>query len=193
MHHRSRPGLPHPGLYLRPLRASRIAPTETGRGTVIYMRARASVEVQRRAHKKNTIVVSGAALPGEQGPPAGAQSPILVKDKKLEGISRHPRRVRPRRHAHGPGAKAPGRHSPGGDEPAFQVHRRCRATFGINMLAIVNNRPEVLNLKQVLEPLHRAPPGDHHCGARAVSSWPRPRPGPTSWKASRSPWTTWTR
>ncbi|HRB18259.1 MAG TPA: DNA gyrase subunit A, partial [Nitrospira sp.] len=30
-------------------------------------------------------------------------------------------------------------------------HSQLQTTFGVNMLALVNNRPEVLNLKRILE------------------------------------------
>ena len=55
-------------------------------------------------------------------------------------------------------------------------------SFGINMLAIVEGRPQILSLKQALHPLHRAPARRGH-PADDVRSARRPATGCTSSRA----------
>jgi DNA gyrase subunit A len=70
-------------------------------------------------------------------------------------------------------------------------HTRMETTFGVIFLALVNNRPELLTLRRSWS-ISSSTAKTSSSGA-PVSSWPRPRPAPTFWKASRSPWTTWMR
>ncbi|MBU4384387.1 MAG: DNA gyrase subunit A [Proteobacteria bacterium] len=118
---------------------------ETGRG-VIYMRARASVETNART-KKNTIVVS--ELPYQVNKARLLERIAdLVKDKKLEGISD----IRDESDRDGMRMVLELKRDAIPQVVMNQLFKftAMQSTFGINMLAIVNNRPEVLNLKQVM-------------------------------------------
>ena len=72
------------------------------------------------------------------------------------------------------------------------VHTPLQTTFGAIMLALVDNRPQVLTLRALLDQYVRAPPG-WWCAAAPSSTSPRPRSAPTSSRASRSRSTTSTR
>ena len=118
---------------------------ETGRG-VIYMRARASVETQARG-KKNSIIVS--ELPYQVNKARLLERIAeLVKDKKIEGISD----IRDESDRDGLRMVLELKRDSVPQVVMNQLFKftAMQSTFGINLLAIVNNRPEVLNLKQIL-------------------------------------------
>ena len=58
-----------------------------------------------------------------------------------------------------------------------------QTTFGVINLAIVDGRPAVLDLKETLARLHRAPPRGRHA-PHALRAHARPRPSARSSKAS---------
>ncbi len=118
---------------------------ETGRG-VIYMRARASVETQARG-KKNSIVVS--ELPYQVNKARLLERIAeLVKDKKIEGISD----IRDESDRDGLRVVLELKRDAVPQVVMNQLFKftAMQSTFGINLLAIVNSRPEVLNLKDIL-------------------------------------------
>jgi DNA gyrase subunit A len=117
----------------------------SGRGS-ITMRARASIEVHART-KRSSIIVS--ELPYQVNKARLLEKVAdLVKDKKLEGIS-----------------DLRDESDRDGMRIVFEIKREAQpqvvlnqlfkftqmqTTFGVTLLAIVNNRPELLGLKQVL-------------------------------------------
>ena len=74
------------------------------------------------------------------------------------------------------------RHPQRGAEPALQAHRRCSPPSASIMLALVDGAPKVMNLKELLAALHRAPPRGHR-PAHPVRSRRGRRPGSTSSRA----------
>ncbi|MBU1277326.1 MAG: DNA gyrase subunit A [Proteobacteria bacterium] len=118
---------------------------EKGRG-VIYMRARASVETHPRT-KKNTIVVN--ELPYQVNKARLLERIAdLVKEKKIEGISD----IRDESDRDGMRMVLELKRDAIPQVVMNQLFKftAMQSTFGINLLAIVNSRPEVLNLKQIL-------------------------------------------
>ncbi len=119
---------------------------ETGRG-VIKLRARANIETHPRK-KRPSIVVN--ELPYQVNKARLLEKVAdLVKDKKIEGITdirdesdRDGLRVvfELRKDAH-----------PQVVLNQLFKHTQMQTTFGVNLLAIVNNRPELLTLKQILQ------------------------------------------
>ncbi|WP_051327727.1 DNA gyrase subunit A [Desulfatirhabdium butyrativorans] len=118
---------------------------ETGKG-IIRIRARVLVEEERKTGAE-TIVVNELPYQVNKAKLIEAISD-LVKDKQIEGI----KYVRDESDREGMriaiGLKR--------DQPAEIIinqlfkHTRMESTFGIIFLAVVNNRPELLNLKQIL-------------------------------------------
>jgi DNA gyrase subunit A len=118
---------------------------ETGKG-IIRIRARVMVEEERKTGAE-TIVVNELPYQVNKAKLIEAISD-LVKDKQIEGI----KYVRDESDREGMriaiGLKR--------DQPADIIinqlfkHTRMESTFGIIFLAVVNNRPELLNLKQIL-------------------------------------------
>jgi DNA gyrase subunit A len=116
---------------------------ETGRG-IIKMRAR--VEVEESGRKSHLIVTE---LPYQVNKARLLERiSELVKTKKIEGIQD----IRDESDREGMRMVLTLRQ---GDEPKvienqLYKHTALESTFGVIMLAVVDNRPEVLNLKQVL-------------------------------------------
>jgi len=119
---------------------------ETGKG-IIRIRARVLVEEEKKSGAETIVVTE---LPYQVNKAKLIESiSELVKEKQIEGI----RYVRDESDREGMriaiGLKR--------DQPAEVVinqlfkHTRMESTFGIIFLAVVNNRPELLNLKQILE------------------------------------------
>ena len=118
---------------------------ETGRG-VIHLRARASVETKARG-KKNSIVVS--ELPYQVNKARLLERIAdLVKDKKIEGISD----IRDESDRDGMRMVLELKRDAVPQVVMNQLFKftAMQSTFGINLLAIVNSRPEVLTLKDIL-------------------------------------------
>ncbi len=116
---------------------------ETGRGT-IKMRAR--VEVEESGRKDHLIVTE---LPYQVNKARLLERIAdLVKQKKIEGIQD----IRDESDREGMRMVLTLRQ---GDDPRvvenqLYKHTALESTFGVNMLAVVDNKPEVLNLKGVL-------------------------------------------
>jgi DNA gyrase subunit A len=117
----------------------------TGRG-IIQMRARANVEVHSRT-KKTSIIVS--ELPYQVNKARLLERIAeLVKDKKIEGISD----IRDESDRDGMRVVLELKREARPQVILNQLFKftQMQSTFGVNLLAIVNNRPELLNLKQIL-------------------------------------------
>lgn len=118
----------------------------TGRG-IVRMRARANVEVKARG-KKTSIVVS--ELPYQVNKARLLERIAdLVKERKIEGISD----IRDESDRDGLRIVLEVKREA---QPTIILNQlfkytQMQSTFGVNMLAIVNNRPMLLTLKDVLE------------------------------------------
>jgi DNA gyrase subunit A len=117
----------------------------TGKGT-LHLRARASIEVAARG-KKTSIVVS--ELPYQVNKARMLERIAgLVKDKKIDGITD----IRDESDRDGLRVVLELRRDVQPQVILNQLFKytQMQMSFGVNLLAIVNARPEVLNLKQVL-------------------------------------------
>ncbi len=119
---------------------------ETGRG-IIRIRARVEVEEDRKTSQETLVVTE---LPYQVNKAKLIEAiAILVRDKQIEGI----RFVRDESDREGMRIAIALKR----DQPPEIVlnqlfkHTRLETTFGIIFLAVVNNRPELLTLKQILE------------------------------------------
>ncbi len=118
---------------------------ETGRG-IIRLRARANVETKARG-KKSAIVVS--ELPYQVNKARMLERIAdLVKDKKIEGITD----IRDESDRDGMRVVLELKRDAMPEVVMNQLYKftAMQTTFGINLLAIVNNRPEVLGLADIL-------------------------------------------
>lgn len=117
----------------------------TGKGT-LHLRARANIEVAARG-KKTSIIMS--ELPYQVNKARMLERIAeLVKDKKIDGITD----IRDESDRDGMRVVLELRRDV---QPQIILNQLFKFTqmqmsFGINLLAIVNNRPEVLTLKQIL-------------------------------------------
>ncbi len=117
----------------------------TGRG-IIHMRARANIEVHARS-KKTAIIIS--ELPYQVNKARLLERIAeLVKDKKIEGITD----IRDESDRDGLRVVLEIKREAQPQVILNQLFKytQMQSTFGVNLLAIVNNRPELLNLKQIL-------------------------------------------
>ncbi len=118
----------------------------TGRGA-IQMRARAAIETQRRGDKQSIVVTE---LPYQVNKKRLLERIAdLVRDKKLEGISD----LRDESDRDGMRMVIEIKRSAVAEIVLNQLYKMTamQSTFGIILLAIVDNRPQVLTLKQMLE------------------------------------------
>lgn len=125
---------------------------ETGRGSVM-MRSLTHIEKMKDG-KREAIIIS--EIPYQQNKATLVEKiAILVKEKKITSITE----VRDESDRHGMRIVLELKKDEIADIVINQLHKMTplQRSFGINLLAIVNNRPEVLNLKQILEHfvLHR--------------------------------------
>ncbi|MBU1140275.1 MAG: DNA gyrase subunit A [Proteobacteria bacterium] len=125
---------------------------ETGRGSVL-MRSTIHVE-QIKGGKREAIIID--EIPYQQNKATLVMKiALLVKEKKIQSISE----VRDESDRHGLRIVIELKKDEIADVVINQLYKMTplQRSFGIIFLAIVNNRPEVLNLKQILEHfiLHR--------------------------------------
>lgn len=125
---------------------------ETGRG-VVTMRAQTHVE-KSKGGKREAIIIT--EIPYQQNKAHLVEKIAeLVKDKKIESISE----VRDESDRHGLRIVLELKKDEIADVVINQLYKMTpmQKSFGIIFLAIVNNKPEVLNIKQILEHfiLHR--------------------------------------
>ena len=125
---------------------------ETGRGSVM-MRSVTHIEKMKDGKREAIIITE---IPYQQNKATLVEKiAILVKDKKITSISE----VRDESDRHGMRIVLELKKDEIADIVINQLYKMTplQRSFGIILLAIVNNRPEVLNLKQILEHfvLHR--------------------------------------
>lgn len=117
---------------------------ETGRGKVI-IRAKSEIEVENNGRQR--IIVT--EIPYQVNKAMLIENMAdLVKDKKITGISD----LRDESDREGMRIVIEIKRDANANVVLNQLykHTRLQDTFGINMLALVDNKPEVLNLKQIL-------------------------------------------
>ncbi len=118
----------------------------TGRGRV-YIRARAGVEVDERTNRETIIVTE---LPYQVNKARLLEKIAeLVKDKKLEGISE----LRDESDKDGMRMVIELKRGESGEVILNNLYKQTQmqSVFGINMVALVDGQPKLLNLKEVLE------------------------------------------
>ncbi|MGL1932147.1 MAG: DNA gyrase subunit A [Desulfotalea sp.] len=119
---------------------------ETGRGIVI-MRALTHIEKNKDGSREAIIITE---IPYQQNKAVLVEKIAhLVKDKKIESISE----VRDESDRHGLRVVIELKKNENADVVINQLYKMTpmQKSFGINLLAIVNNKPMLLNLKQILE------------------------------------------
>jgi DNA gyrase subunit A len=125
---------------------------ETGRGSIL-MRSKSHVE-QKEKGRREAIVIT--EIPYQQNKASLVEKiAMLIKDKKIEGISE----IRDESDRQGMRIVLDLKKDEFADVILNQLykHTPLQKTFGINLLSIVNNKPEILNIKQILQHfiLHR--------------------------------------
>jgi len=119
---------------------------ETGRGSIL-MRSRTHVETIKGSKREAIIVTE---IPFQQNKATlVSKIALLVKEKKINAISE----VRDESDRHGERIVIELKKDEIADVVINQLYKMTplQRSFGIIFLAIVNNKPEVLNLKQILE------------------------------------------
>ena len=124
---------------------------ETGRGSIIL---RAKTHVEERDGGKESIVIT--EIPYQQNKATLVEKiALLIKDKKIEAISE----IRDESDRQGMRVVLDLKKGEMSEVVLNQLYKLTplQRSYGIILLSIVNNRPEVLNLKQILEHflLHR--------------------------------------
>ncbi len=133
-------------------RAGIRAAYETGRGSVL-MRAKTHIEKSKKANRESIIITE---IPYMQNKAKLVEKiALLIKDKRIESISA----LRDESDRHGMRIVLDLKKDEIADVVINQLYKMTplQKSFGIIMLSIVNQKPEILNLKQVLEHflLHR--------------------------------------
>ncbi len=119
---------------------------ETGRGSIL-MRSRTHVETIKGSKREAIIVTE---IPFQQNKATlVSKIALLVKEKKINAIAE----VRDESDRHGERIVIELKKDEIADVVINQLYKMTplQRSFGIIFLAIVNNKPEVLNLKQILE------------------------------------------
>lgn len=127
-------------------RAGIVEAYRTGRGR-IYLRARAEVEVDEKTHRETIIVHE---LPYQVNKARLIEKIAeLVKEKKLEGISE----LRDESDKDGMRVVIEIKRGESGEVVLNNLYSQTQlqTVFGINMVALVDGRPGLLNLKDLLE------------------------------------------
>ncbi|MBC8207781.1 MAG: DNA gyrase subunit A [Desulfobulbaceae bacterium] len=120
---------------------------ETGRGGVM-MRSKTHIEKIKGSANREAIIVT--EIPYQQNKATlVTKIALLIKDKKISGISE----VRDESDRQGLRIVIELKKDEVADIILNQLYKMTplQRSFGVILLAIVNNRPEVLNLKQILE------------------------------------------
>ncbi len=118
----------------------------TGRGR-ISVRARTSIETDEKSGKEKIIVTE---LPYQVNKARLVERIAeLVKDKKLEGITA----LRDESDKQGMRVVIELRRGENSDVVLnnLYVHTQLQSVYGINMVALVDNQPKILNIKQILD------------------------------------------
>ena len=125
---------------------------ETGRGSVL-MRSKTHVEKSKKKNRESVIITE---IPYMQNKVKLIEKIVhLIKDKRVTSIAE----IRDESDRHGMRIVLDLKKDEIADVVINQLYKMTplQRSFGVNMLAIVNNKPEVLNLKQIMEHfiLHR--------------------------------------
>lgn len=118
---------------------------ETGRGSII-MRSR--TEIEKNKSGRESIIIS--EIPYQQNKAALIEKiALLIKEKRIDSISE----VRDESDRHGMRIVLDLKKDEIADVVINQLYKLTplQKSYGIIMLSIVNNKPELLNLKQILE------------------------------------------
>jgi len=125
---------------------------ETGRGSIL-MRSKTEVEKSKKANRESIIITE---IPYQQNKASLIEKiAILIKDKKIDSISE----VRDESDRRGMRIVLELKKDEIADVVLNQLYKMTplQRSFGVILLSIVNGRPEILNLKQILQHflLHR--------------------------------------
>ena len=125
---------------------------ETGRGSIL-MRAKSHIEKHKKGGRESIIITE---IPYQQNKAKLVEKiAYLVKDKRIESISE----IRDESDRHGMRIVLDLKKDEIAEVVLNQLykHTPLQKSFGIIFLSIVNNKPEILNIKQILEHfiLHR--------------------------------------
>ncbi|MBW2466783.1 MAG: DNA gyrase subunit A [Deltaproteobacteria bacterium] len=125
---------------------------ETGRGSIL-MRSKVEIEQSKKANRESIIITE---IPYQQNKATLIEKiALLIKDKKIESISE----VRDESDRRGMRIVLDLKKDEIADVVLNQLYKMTplQKSFGIIFLSIVNGRPEILNLKQILQNflLHR--------------------------------------
>ncbi len=125
---------------------------ETGRGSIL-MRSKTEVEKSKKAHRESIIITE---IPYQQNKASLIEKiALLIKDKKIDSISE----VRDESDRRGMRIVLELKKDVIADVVLNQLYKMTplQRSFGVILLSIVNGRPEILNLKQILQHflLHR--------------------------------------
>jgi DNA gyrase subunit A len=133
-------------------RAGIRAAYETGRGSIL-MRSKTEVEKSKKANRESIIITE---IPYQQNKASLIEKiALLIKDKKIDSISE----VRDESDRRGMRIVLELKKDEIADVVLNQLYKMTplQRSFGVILLSIVNGRPEILNLKQILQHflLHR--------------------------------------
>jgi len=119
---------------------------ETGRGSIL-LRARTHIEQKEKGNREAIVITE---IPYQQNKAALVEKiALLIKEKKIEGISE----IRDESDRQGMRVVLDLKKDEIADVVLNQLYKNTplQKSFGIILLSIVNNKPEILNLKQILE------------------------------------------
>jgi DNA gyrase subunit A len=119
---------------------------ETGRGSIL-MRARSHIEKSKKLNRESIIITE---IPYQQNKARLVEKiALLIKEKKIESIAE----IRDESDRHGMRIVLDLKKDENADVVLNQLYKMTplQKSFGIIFLSIVNGRPEVLNLKQMLD------------------------------------------
>jgi DNA gyrase subunit A len=125
---------------------------ETGRGSIL-MRSKTDIEKSKKANRESIIITE---IPYQQNKASLIEKiAILIKDKKIDSISE----VRDESDRRGMRIALDLKKDEIAEVVLNQLYKMTplQRSFGVILLSIVNGRPEILNLKQILQHflLHR--------------------------------------
>jgi DNA gyrase subunit A len=125
---------------------------ETGRGSIL-MRSKTEIEQSKKAHRESIIITE---IPYQQNKVSLIEKiALLIKDKKIDSISE----VRDESDRRGMRIVLELKKDEIAEVVLNQLYKMTplQRSFGVILLSIVNGRPEILNLKQILQHflLHR--------------------------------------
>ena len=125
---------------------------ETGRGSIL-LRSRTEIEKSKKANRESIVITE---IPYQQNKASLIEKiAILIKDKKIDSISE----VRDESDRRGMRIVLDLKKGEIADIVLNQLYKMTplQRSFGVILLSIVNGRPEILNLKQILQHflLHR--------------------------------------